>query len=46
MPKRVFITAFEASGDQHAAELVRSLKSLDPDIAIDALGGSKMAAEQ
>ena len=44
MPKRVFITAFEASGDQHAAELIRSLRSLDPAIAIDALGGAKMAA--
>lgn len=44
MAHRVFITAFEASGDQHAAELVRSLRELDPTIQIDALGGPKMAA--
>src|SRR4051812_22269450 len=44
MPRRVFITAFEASGDQHAAELIRALKQLDPAIEIEALGGSKMAA--
>src|SRR5216110_3109867 len=35
MPKRVFITAFEASGDQHAAELIRSLRQLDPTIEIE-----------
>jgi len=42
--KRIFITAAEASGDQHAAELVRSLKQLDPSLEIEGLGGSKMAA--
>ena len=42
--QRVFITAAEASGDQHAAELVRSLKALDPAIEIEGLGGPKMAA--
>ena len=42
--KRIFITAAEASGDQHAAELVRSLKELDPSLEIEGLGGSKMAA--
>ena len=42
--KRIFITAAEASGDQHAAELVRSLKQLDPTLEIEGLGGSKMAA--
>ena len=40
---RIFITAAEASGDQHAAELVRSLKELDPTLDIEGLGGSKMA---
>src|SRR4051812_27139143 len=40
----VFITAFEASGDQHAAELVKSLRSLDSTIQIEGLGGTKMAA--
>jgi len=43
-PKRIFITAAEASGDQHAAELIRSLKSLDPTIQIEGLGGPKMSA--
>ena len=42
--KRIFITAAEASGDQHAAELVRSLKHLDPTLEIEGLGGPKMAA--
>ena len=42
--KRIFITAAEASGDQHAAELIRSLKTLDPTIQIEGLGGPKMAA--
>src|SRR6266511_825137 len=42
--KRVFITVADASADQHAAELVRSLRSLDPAIEIDALGGPKMKA--
>ena len=42
--KRIFITAAEASGDQHAAELVRSLKELDPSLEIEGLGGPKMAA--
>ena len=42
--KRVFITAAEASGDQHAAELIRSLKALDGEIEVEGLGGPKMAA--
>ena len=41
--KRIFITAAEASGDQHAAELIRSLKTLDPTIQVEGLGGPKMA---
>ena len=44
MPKRIFITAAEASGDQNAAALIRSLKTLDPTIEIEGLGGPKMAA--
>ena len=43
-PKRIFITAAEASGDQHAAELIRSLKSIRPDFEVEGLGGPKMAA--
>jgi len=42
--RRVFITAAEASGDQNAAALIASLKSLDPQIEIEGLGGPKMAA--
>src|SRR4051812_34576743 len=41
--RRVFITVAEVSGDQHAAQLVRSLRQLDPDIQIDGIGGSHMA---
>jgi lipid-A-disaccharide synthase len=44
LPKRIFITAAEASGDQHAAELIRELKKLDPTIEIEGLGGPKMSA--
>ena len=44
MPKRIFITVADASGDQHAAELIRALHQLDPTLQIDALGGPKMAA--
>jgi lipid-A-disaccharide synthase len=44
VPKRVFITAAEASGDQHAAELIRSLKQLDRAVEVEGLGGPKMAA--
>lgn len=42
MPRRVFITVAEVSGDQHAAELVRSLKRLDPQIEVEGLGGPLM----
>lgn len=44
MARRIYITAAEASGDQHAAGLVRSLKKLDPTIEVIGLGGPKMAA--
>ena len=43
-PKRVFITVAEVSGDKHAAQLIRGLRALDPDIRIEALGGHEMAA--
>jgi len=42
MPRRVFITAAEVSGDLHAAELVRSLKRLDPTLQIEGHGGPRM----
>src|SRR5206468_2272840 len=41
-PRRVFITAAEVSGDQHAAELARSLRELDPAIVVEGLGGPRM----
>ena len=44
MPKRVFITVGEVSGDNHAAGLITSLKKLDPTIRIDAVGGPRMVA--
>lgn len=44
MPKRVFITVAEASGDQHAAELIKRLRALDPEIDVLGLGGPRMAA--
>ncbi len=44
MPKRVFITVAEVSGDQHAAALARALRLLDPSIVIEGHGGSAMAA--
>ena len=44
MPRRVFITVAEVSGDQHAAELIHSLKELDPDLVIEGIGGPLMAA--
>jgi lipid-A-disaccharide synthase len=43
MPRRVFITVAEVSGDKHAAQLVRSLKQLDPDLIIEGHGGPEMA---
>lgn len=42
MARRIFITVAEVSGDQHAAQLIRSLRALDPTIEIDALGGPRM----
>jgi len=44
MARRVFITVGEASGDQHAALLVRELKAMDKDIIIEGIGGPSMAA--
>jgi lipid-A-disaccharide synthase len=41
---RLFITVAEHSADMHAAQLVRSLKRLRPDLQIDALGGPELAS--
>jgi len=38
------MTVAEVSGDKHAAQLIRSLKQLDPSIVVEGLGGPEMAA--
>jgi lipid-A-disaccharide synthase len=40
--KRMFIVAGEASGDTHAARLIRGLKALDPSLRVEGLGGERM----
>lgn len=40
--KKILIVAGEASGDLHAAHLVRAIKSKDPRIDIFGIGGKKM----
>lgn len=40
--KKILIIAGEASGDLHAAHLVKSLKSLDPHIEVFGAGGKQM----
>src|SRR5450432_4358860 len=42
MARRVFITVGEASGDQHAGNLIRALRELDPSIIVEGLGGEAM----
>jgi lipid-A-disaccharide synthase len=44
MSRRVFITVAEVSGDQHAANLARSLRELDPTLLIEGHGGQAMLA--
>lgn len=41
----VLVVAGEASGDQHAADVVRALKALRPDARFFGMGGPKLAAE-
>ncbi len=43
MSKRVFITVAEVSGDLHAAQLIRSLRRMAPDLIIEGIGGPAMA---
>ena len=45
MPHRIFITVAEISGDRHAAQLVRSLRAMDPSLEIEGYGGPDLAAE-
>jgi len=40
----ILFTAFEPSGDEHAAPIIRKLRWLAPSVPIYALGGSKMEA--
>jgi lipid-A-disaccharide synthase len=42
MPRRIFITVAEVSGDLHAANLIRALRAIEPDLIIDGLGGAAM----
>jgi lipid-A-disaccharide synthase len=44
MARRIFISVGEASGDQHAAQLIRELRQLDPDIVVEGIGGPAMRA--
>ena len=41
-PRRVFISVAEASGDQHAAALIRGLRELEPGILVEGIGGPRM----
>jgi lipid-A-disaccharide synthase len=42
MSKTIMISAGEASGDLHAANLVKSLHKIDPNIKITGMGGEKL----
>jgi lipid-A-disaccharide synthase len=41
---RVFLSAGEPSGDLHAANLLRSLRTLDPNVACAGFGGDRLRA--
>ena len=43
--KKLFIITGEYSGDRHASDVVRELKKINPDIQIEAVGGSCLANE-
>ena len=42
MSYRVAVIAGEASGDMHGAALAQNLRSLDPDIVLEGIGGERM----
>ena len=44
MARRLFITVAEVSGDKHAAQLIRELRVIEPDLIIEGIGGPEMAA--
>jgi lipid-A-disaccharide synthase len=41
---RLFISAGEPSGDLHGANLIQSLRELEPDVQVHGFGGERMAA--
>ena len=43
---KVFVICGEASGDLHASNLVRELRTIDPRLTIQGWGGDLMKAEQ
>ena len=43
-PSAILFTAFEPSGDEHAAPVIAALRQTRPELTIWALGGPKMAA--
>lgn len=45
MSKKIFIIAGEASGDHHAADLVKEIKALRPDVRFTGIGGEEMQKE-
>jgi lipid-A-disaccharide synthase len=42
MPKKIFISAGEASGDLHGSNLVKEIKALYPDVEFFGIGGERM----
>lgn len=44
MPKKYFLIAGEASGDLHGSNLIRAIRSLQPDAVFECWGGDLMAA--
>ena len=43
--KKLFIITGEYSGDKHAADVVKALKAINPDIEIQAVGGQNLASQ-
>ncbi len=43
--KKLFIITGEYSGDRHAADVVRELKKINPELQIEAVGGANLQAE-
>ena len=41
--KKLFIITGEYSGDRHAADVVKEIRKINPDIQIEAVGGSNLA---